>query len=194
MAQPLIKDQTLSYPEFQALETDNPEKRYEFYDGKVWEMEATTIRHNFIVRNTMMALDTFYRPSGCRAITENVRFAFEENKYGFYPDVMVVCNFNPRDSTVTNPLIIVEVLSEATSSNDLGSKLDAYQRCPSLKAYIIVEQKQCWVRVYEKPGDFWQMHSILNAMGEMIVLESLGLTLSLEVIYQDIEFDEPSSL
>ncbi len=89
MTYTLLKESAITHAEFILLEQDNPDKRYEFHDGKVWEMEATTIRHNRIVRNIANALDSFYVPTGCVVVTENVRLAFAHNRYGYYPDVNV---------------------------------------------------------------------------------------------------------
>ncbi len=92
MAYPLPKEKRLTPDEFETLQMAGPDQRYEFHDGKEWEMEGTTIRHNRIVRNISAALDSFFLTGSCFVVTENVRLAYDRNRYQYYPDMMVVCN------------------------------------------------------------------------------------------------------
>ncbi len=59
----------------------------------------------------------------------------------YEPDALVRCGPPlPDDAvTLTDPVIVVEVLSPSTRASDAGTKLDDYVRLHSLRHYLIVK-------------------------------------------------------
>jgi Uma2 family endonuclease len=86
------KPQRLCFEDYEALEADHPQIRYEYLDGKVYAIAGATTVHNQIVGNAAFALRTFYRPKGCRTYTENVKLEVSFRQRYVYPDVFVTCS------------------------------------------------------------------------------------------------------
>ncbi|MES2733469.1 MAG: Uma2 family endonuclease [Bacteroidota bacterium] len=180
----------LSFQEYEALEKAATEKRYEFFDGTVYDMAGATSDHNEIIGNAVQNLRNFYRPRGCKVYTESVKLEVLAGKCYVYPDVMVTySNIDHANKRIKrNPLLIIEVLSESTATKDFKEKVEYYKDIPSLQAYLIVEQTECWVRVYERDMDGkWLSHWLANNLSETITLRC-GWEITLTELYADIEF------
>lgn len=61
------------------------------------------------------------------------------------PDATAVCGkVDQSDETVgaiTNPVLVIEVVSDSSESYDRGQKYRYYRRLPSVKEYLLLEQK-----------------------------------------------------
>jgi len=83
------------------------------------------------------------RPKGCSTFSSDLRVKTPDGLFT-YLDVMVVCGpvslTRDRPDTVTNPCIIVEILSEATRDYDRGEKFTLYQAIPTFQEYLLIEQ------------------------------------------------------
>lgn len=177
----------LTYTEYEALESTTEHTRYEFYNGEVWAMSGGTLAHNQLVQNIGYSLRQRFRPQGCRIYTESVKLEVSFQQYYFYPDVILTCSSQDASQTkkVNEPVLLAEILSESTESKDLGKKADIYQKIPSLKTYLIVSQKECWVRIYERKGDFWT-HRYMNQLSDTLYIPDLDWSIPLEELYQDV--------
>ena len=190
------KTQRLRFEEYEALEADHPQTRYEYLDGMVYAMAGATTVHNQIVGNLAFALRAFFRPKGCRTYTENVKVEVSFRKRYVYPDVFVTCSERDKQSTqlIRDPVLIIEVLSDSTEAIDLKEKVDAYLAIPGLQAYVIVAQKECWLRIYERDdsGD-WLPHRFLNALSDTLSLRS-GWSIPLTELYLDVSLKSDSNI
>ncbi len=115
-----------------------------------------------------------------------------ESKNSFlYPDAMVVCGGVEKSKTepnsITNPRVIVEVLSKTTATYDRGDKFFLYRQINSLQEYVLIEQDKPQIEVYKREADLWKITRI-SGLDQQLYLESLDLKLELEVIYEDVEF------
>ena len=72
-----------------------------------------------------------------------------------YPDLVVTCSpIRPGDSTVPEPVLIVEVLSETTAAADRGAKRAEYAALPSLARYVMLAQDEASALVCDRAGGF----------------------------------------
>lgn len=192
MASPRHKQSPLSFAEYQALEeAAGPDVRYEFMDGIVYAMSGGTVIHNRIIGNIAFSLQSHFRKEGCQVLTENVKLEVSQNTRYVYPDVMVSCSGRDwqANQLVKDPVFIVEVLSESTERKDLIEKVELYQSLPSLRAYVIVDQYSCWVRIYERsPDGTWAAHRHLNRREDVLSLTDPDWQLSLEEMYRNVPF------
>jgi len=108
-----------------------------------------------------------------------------------YPDVTVVCGkpeyTDDRKDTLTNPTIIVEVLSPSTRNFDQGEKARLYRQLPSLREFLMVEQERVFVEHYRRlPDGSWQivMH---DDPGGVIRLESLEAEVAVRELYRGVD-------
>jgi Uma2 family endonuclease len=103
-----------------------------------------------------------------------------------YPDVTVACGqleTAPDDpDAVTNPIVLVEVLSESTEGYDRGAKAAHYRRIPSLREYVLVSQAEPRIEVHHRTeSGRWEL---LEARpGETIELDSIGARLDVSAVY-----------
>ncbi|HEX4453859.1 MAG TPA: Uma2 family endonuclease [Kofleriaceae bacterium] len=82
---------------------------------------------------------------------------------------------------MTNPVVIVDVLSPGTAAYDRGEKLAHYKQIPSLREIVLVAHDVRRVDVVRRmPDDSWQQSS-----ADLVQLESIGCTLSVDAVYFD---------
>ena len=110
-----------------------------------------------------------------------------------YPDVTVVCGEpafreGARPDTLTNPTLIVEVLSESTEAFDRGEKFAHYQRLESLQEYVLVSQNGPRIeRFTRQPDDQWLLGTAAG-LEASVHLASVGCDLALFEVYDRITF------
>lgn len=109
-------------------------------------MAGASLQHNLIKGNMVAALRPESRRRGGRIFDENVRLAVQENVFYTYPDVMMTCDAGDRRATyqISQPVLIVEILSPSTAEYDRTEKFKQYQKLPSLRHYLLVSQA-AWV-------------------------------------------------
>ena len=104
-----------------------------------------------------------------------------------YPDVTVVCGARERDpedaQAVTNPTLIVEVLSRSTEEYDRGDKFEHYKRLPSLREYVLVSHVARTLEVWTR-GDVGAWTCTISAEGDVAELSSIGARLDVRELYE----------
>lgn len=160
--------------------------KHEFYQGEISAMVGASLAHNHLSANVLTSLRGAVRQKGCSAFGSDLRVKTPDGLFT-YPDVMVVCGpislAQDRPDTVTNPCVIVEVLSDATRDYDRGEKSTLYQAIPTLQEYLLIEQDQVCVEHWQRQstGDWTvRTHTSLDAT---IFLSTLGILLSLQEVY-----------
>ena len=153
--------------------------------------------HNLITMNTANQLYNQLVEGGCRVFTGDTRVGIGAGVSYFYPDVTVVCE-EPRFEddafdTLTNPQVIVEVLSTSTESYDRGEKFARYRQLESLQEYIFISQDQIRVEHYLRQGKQWIL-SEFSALENVLPLASIGAELSLNHIYRFVELETDNAL
>lgn len=157
--------------------------KHELVGGQAYAMVGASSGHNWIAGRLHAALLAHLtRP--CRVFMSDMKVRVDEDFY--YPDVAVTCE--PVDAKayfITEPLLIVEVLSDSTERTDRHEKRLAYQRLESLKEYVLVAQDRMQVEVYRRvDGKDWEVERFDER--DDLRLESVDLTLPLTDIYQDV--------
>jgi Uma2 family endonuclease len=109
-----------------------------------------------------------------------------------YPDVMVVAKpielQSGRTDTITNPLLIAEVLSKGTKAYDRDEKFAAYRSFPSFQEYLLIDQYRLQVEQYSKTEANKWIFSEYGVIGDRLMLNSISVELSVADIYENIEF------
>ena len=159
--------------------------RHEYVDGRVYAMAGAKANHNRISLNIAGELRQALRGQPCEPFTTDMktRIRWLEKTIFYYPDVLVCCD--PSDDAEEfrdRPRVIFEVLSESTERLDRWEKRLAYQAIPTLEMYVLVEQKMRRLTVYRREAD-WKLETV-EPPAEVLVLESLGIMLTLDAIYE----------
>ena len=171
---------------FDAWHAKQPE-RWEFIFGDPIMMAPGSMAHTLIKTNIAGELRARLRGTNCRSLSDGAEIRTEN--FVAIPDIVVACG--PLDFTtpsVTEPKVIVEVLSPSTASFDRHEKWRAYCRVESLAHYLLVEQDERFVTLHTRTGRFtWDERVILD--GE-VPLDAIGAALPLDEVYAGVTFED----
>jgi len=186
------KRSIFSLAEYFAQE-EQAEDRSEFYEGEIFAMAGGTANHNLITINVTASLRDALRNKPCKAFMADMRLLVKRRQLYTYPDVMVICGplqYAPeRNDTVTNPGLIVEVLSPSTEAYDRGKKFEFYRTIDSLQEYVLVDQSRMYVERHRPLGlGRWEM-TAFTAPEDVLSLESVDVELTLAAIYDGVELE-----
>ena len=176
-----------SAEDYLAWEETQAEK-HEFVAGEVFAMVGARQDHVVVSGNIFAALKQRLRGTPCRPYVADLKLKVEAADAFFYPDVMVSCH--PSDlgnqQYISNPSLIVEVLSDSTADYDRGGKFVAYRRLDSLKEYLIVDIEARRVECFRRTADNdWLLHEYVGEIE--CELTSLNIKLPMAEIFEDIE-------
>jgi Uma2 family endonuclease len=134
----------------------------------------------------------------CAPYDSNLRIFCPSTGLYSYPDVSVICGplelADAVGDTVTNPTLIVEVLSDSTEAYDRGKKFAHYRTLPSFAEYVLVSQKEPLIEAFFRMGDgTWQL-TPARGQDAIVRLQSLGVELRLAEVYDRVEFPEITPL
>jgi Uma2 family endonuclease len=181
--------QRLTPQEYLAIERA-AETKSEYLDGFLIAMSGATPAHVLITVNVAAEIHRQFRGRRCRVFTQDLRVRVEEGDLYAYPDVVAVCGEPEFEAgaldCLTNPTLIVEVLSESTEAYDRGKKFERYRRRPSLQEYVLIAQDRVSVEHYSRHGEFW-MYSDATGLDDVMELPSIGCSLALRDIYDKVE-------
>lgn len=178
-------EQLMSLEEFLVWERQQPE-RYEFDGTVVRMMTGGSAAHVTIAMNIALALRNALRGSGCRPFGSDMRVI--ANGAVRYPDISVVCRpVDDKEDRLTDPIVVIEVLSSSTEHVDRGRKKFDYFATPSVRQYVIVEQNERLVDLYSRADAGWVNEVIVG--DATLNLSSVGVELPLDAIYEDTELD-----
>lgn len=197
---PVLEKHRMSLQEYLVWEEKSGGK-HEFYRGEVFAMAGTTIRHNRISMNISGRLYQLLEGRECEPFGSDLRIRINAVDLSTYPDVSVVCGGPKSDEVdrhaISNPRVIVEVLSKSTENYDRGRKFEFYQTLKSFVEYVVVYQTEAKIIHYVRQEDGAWTYRLLVGMTEVLRLESIGCELAFDVIYRNVEFgpegDEPAN-
>jgi Uma2 family endonuclease len=166
----------------------------EYRNGEIIPMTGGTTNHNQIALNFASSLLYVIRGKKYRVFIGDVRLWIPEYREYTYPDVIVTDGkpiyAGKNNTTVTNPLLIVEVLSKSTKNYDQGDKFTFYRSIPQFKEYVLVEQNQYQVMHYSKTNEGEWIFREYKSENDIVKLQYLDFEISLVDIYQDVNFDD----
>jgi Uma2 family endonuclease len=177
----------MSYLEYLVLDAASPVK-HEYLRGDVWAMAGGTPTHSVIAANVARHLGNALAGRPCAVFNSDLRVRVTATDRSTYPDVTVVCGKREvavdDPHAITNPIVVVEVLSESTEASDRGETFAHLQRLSALKEYVRVSQDSRRVEVFTRTSsDTWQ--SAAWGDGAQLRLESLGVSLDVASLYAD---------
>jgi Uma2 family endonuclease len=169
------------------------ETKSEYHNGVIVAMAGSTEEHDLAIGDIYISIGAQLRGSQCKFYTDNMRVNVPECNCYYYPDASVACGepqFQRIDGvqSLTNPILIVEVLSESTERFDRDRKFFCYQTLPSLKTYILVSQDEPLVQVFEKQSDSKWVFEHYEGLEAIVPLPSIGCELKLADVYSRVEF------
>jgi Uma2 family endonuclease len=185
MTQPAEKV-THTFAEYLALERAGDTK-HELVNGEIFAMAGGTPEHGRLAMSVGRLLGNQLLGRPCGVFSSDVLIRVLATGLGTYPDISVVCGKIERDpedhDVVTNPVVLVEVLSDSTERYDRGEKFAHYRRLPSLQEYVLVSQHEPRIEVFRRNADgkTWTLH--VAEASESAALASIGCQLSVDEVY-----------
>lgn len=188
-----LKQQHHTLEEYFELERVSKE-RFEFWNGQVIRMNDEGRTHELIIRNILNNLNFKLDRRHCEAFTSSTRVKVPSAPPYRYPDVTVLCGAPKFEKiggvdTLTNPALIIEVLSLSSEAYDRGEKFSHYKSIQTFGEYLLVAQHCPHVTQFIKHDARTWLQREYNDLDAEFTLSSLVCELSLREIYENVEFD-----
>ena len=181
--------------EYFEIERDSEEK-FEFWDGNIWSMAGASPPHERIVVNVGGHLRELFRGRGCSVFGSNLKVKVPIYPPYRYPDLSVYCGEGTYETmdgleVLTNPQMLIEVLSPSTEAFDRGDKFRYYKSIPSFTEYLLVAANCPVITQYIKQNETeWIQREAIGLDGKLI-LQTFEIEILLSEVYLDVEFSEP---
>jgi Uma2 family endonuclease len=171
---------------------EKAEYKNEYRDGAIVPMTGGTTNHNKIVINFCRKFPLTINAQDYDIYAGDIRLWISRYRIYTYPDVMVIKG-NPvyegtGTTTVTNPLLIVEVLSNSTKNYDGGDKFDFYSSLPEFQEYILIDQYRFYVKQFAKNQEGKWVLTEYEGEDSILVLESVEFQIGFQELYQRVDF------
>jgi len=191
----------LTEEEYLEIEDHNSYKS-EFHDGIMYPIQAppgvlgmagASLNHNQIKDNLAFELRARLQGGACRALSSDVKVRIDTTKTFNYPDVVVFCGppvfpIKRRTDIISNPTLIIEVLSDSTEDYDRGGKFELYKTLPTLREYVLVSQSEVKAeRFVRQPDDTWAVTDFTDPAGSLR-FTSVSADIPMAAIYLYVEF------
>jgi Uma2 family endonuclease len=186
-----VRKLKLSVAEYLAAEKRNDFKS-EFFNGEMFAMAGASFPHNRVNENLSGEVYSQLKGSSCQSFSSDLRVQVERTGLYTYPDLVIVCGkpeFAEEDAdTITNPRVIVEVLSPSTELYDRTTKFRHYRQIPSLREYVVVSQSEplCERFSLQENGE-WSVASFFG-IEAVLELRSVPVRVTLADVYAGVEF------
>jgi Uma2 family endonuclease len=159
--------------------------RHEFYAGEIYAMAGGTPEHAAMAAAMTALLAAQLASTSCRVYSSDLRVRVLATGLATYPDVTVVCGPSQRDpqspTHVTNPKLVVEVLSASTADYERGEKLLHYQQIPTLDAIVLIDHATPRVDLWTRSSGPWL--SKQYGAGEVVPLAAISASLAVDSVY-----------
>jgi len=170
------------------------EVRHEYVDGQIIDMAGGTDRHSHITHNVNGSLWTRLRGKPCQGRDGNLRVRYGRRVQYGYPDALIVCgppqfdSTGPRDTTLLNPSVLIEVLSDSTEAYDRGLKFERYREIESFTEYVLIATDRPSVDIHRRqPSGLWTLEPY-GGLEATAAIEAAGIELPLVEVYAGVAF------
>ena len=179
--------------EYLAFERNQPEK-HEFDNGLIVQQAGSSRNHAVISANLVSSLHAQLRSRPCTVYGSDMRVVIPQARRYVYPDISVACEDvsfeDAQEDTLTNPVVIIEILSPSTERYDRGKKFQAYQTLDSFQEYLLVAQDTVMIEHFVRRSDALWTFEVVTEPTATITLTSIQCTLHLEDVYAKVALAE----
>lgn len=183
--------QIYTFEEYLQLE-ETANDKHEYRDGKISQMTGGTTNHNKIAGNFYFNFRLNSKQLNYKIFIGDVKLWIPQYRQATYPDIMIIEDepvyYENTQTTVTNPLLIVEVLSKSTQNYDQGEKFLYYRSIPNFQEYILIDQNRYYVMQYNKTSEGKWLLSEYDQEKSILPLTSVDLDITFQEIYEGVIF------
>jgi Uma2 family endonuclease len=150
-------------------------------------MVGVTRQHATVAGNVFRFLGNHLSGTPCRVYMADMKLRVDAADAFFYPDVFVTCSEadHQAERYMTEPRVIVEVLSESTEAYDRGEKFAVYRQLPSLIEYLLIHPGKRKTELFRRDASgHWVLFEYRHE--EPVRFESLELTLDGTTLFENV--------
>lgn len=164
----------------------------EYFRGEIFAMAGGSANHNRISGNVHTVLNNGLRSTRCETFNSDMRLWVKDHNLYTYPDTMVICGriefAKDRNDTLTNPMLIVEVLSPSTQDYERGQKFEFYRTLDSFQDYLIIHQDRVYLEYHHKLADKRWVLTEHNDIEATVTLQALNFDVPIRRIYERVDW------
>lgn len=172
-------------------------QKYEYYDGWIYAMAGGSYEHNTISGNLFSEINQRLKGRKCQIMNSDTKLYLTQSNAYVYPDAMIICGERKRaeglQDAFTNPVVVIEVLSDSTEAYDRGDKFGLYRKISTLRHYVLVKQDEAKIDLYSRqsPTSLWNIQTLegLESVLELALSETEVVQVPLKEIYDRIVFE-----
>jgi Uma2 family endonuclease len=163
--------------------------RHEYLRGEIFLMAGGTLEHSAIASNVIGAFISQLAETDCVVRGSDARLRTSPSGLYSYADAVVSCGQEQSEkNTLLNPVLIVEVLSEATENYDRGEKFELYRQIESFREYLVIAQDRVYIEHHRRDPSIstqWTMR-VFTGREDSIELSAVPATLRIADIYRKV--------
>jgi len=174
------------FDEYLSLEASSDIK-HEWINGLIYAMSRGTPEHGRLTAAIVRALP---QTTECRVYSSDTLLYIEAAQHSTYADASIVCgailtrgakdkNGKSLGEAITNPRVVVEVLSKSTEGRDRNERFALFQQIDSLEEYVLISQDERCIEVRRRDGRNWRTDTRVS--GETVHIH--GLAIAVDAIY-----------
>lgn len=181
-----------SWEEFDEFLTET-DYRADYHNGQIIIMGLATLIHELLVIRLGYILTGFYLDKPIYVAGSNAGIRKEQKKGHYNGDVLVVKGKpvyqGKSRSIITNPYLIIEVLSESTSNYDLGAKRRKYEQMETVQEIVFVDpfDREVLVCRRTEQANVWLETTYAQSNNDVVID---GNTVSLDTIFANLPDEE----
>ncbi|WP_018261100.1 Uma2 family endonuclease [Methylobacterium sp. WSM2598] len=169
------------------------EREWELVAGEFVMMSNPTEDHEQIAGNIGAPLKLAMDAAGCRSYQGGMRVQRSDDGRGrdkTRPDIVVRLGPRQNQTYVTDPLVVVEVLSPSTMDHDCGGKLAFHKSLPTLRHLALVYQDQMRVEHYQRTEEGWRLEVLITPQ-DVLRFDAVDFEIDLDRIYFGVPVSRP---
>jgi Uma2 family endonuclease len=164
----------------------------EYYLGQIYAMAGSTPEHNAIPANVAGVAFAALTGKPCQTFSSDMKVRTASLGLFANPDLSIVCGepqfHDTKRDVLTNPIVIIKVLSDSTETYDRGKKFLQYRQLESLKEYVLIAQDAPYIDCYTPQADATWLLTTVSGLEATLTLASIDCALPLSGIYRNILF------
>ncbi len=167
--------------------------KQEYFDGRIYAMAGASLNHNYIVANLSKKINALLAGDECILFSSDLRIATPASDAYMYPDLSIVCGTittqDNNSDTVTNPTVIIEVMSPSTRGYDLAFKFHFYKQITSLKEYLLIDSERHFVQIHRRDNNnLWQEPLVMESSTGEFAIATIEVALAMQDVYNKVVF------
>ena len=174
------------------------EERHEYDNGRISAMAGESLNHNRVYVSLAAIVSKQLKGRLSEAFSPNMKIGISAAGKFCYPDLSVVCGkplfHDDKQDVLTNPKVIIEVLSPSTEKYDRSGKFQAYQQIESLTDYLLISQDKPLVEHFQRQSGGQWLYTAHRGLVAVVQVPSIECQLPLSEIYDRVEFPPEEEL